>query len=90
MTALDEGDDDGFDEALREAVVTLDTFERRLGLAEAVLALRDRGLVSAKLAAAAVIDLNREGSALLLSSVAQAVAVRSGNEATPAGLVLAS
>jgi len=79
-----------FDEALEALIVTLDTVERRLELAEAVLALRDQGQVSTEVAALAIFDLNNPGSALLRSSLAQAIAVRSGAEATPSGLILAS
>jgi hypothetical protein len=89
MLALDDKDHDSFDEALHEAVEVLDTFERRLELAEAVLALRDRGLIDPKLAAVAIIDLNNPDSALLISSLAQAIAVKGGSEATPSGLLLA-
>lgn len=83
-------DDEGFDEAIRDAARTLGTVEARLELAEAVLALRDRGLVHPALAAVAVIDLNQDESALLISSLAQAVAVASGDERTPSGLLVAS
>jgi SEC-C motif len=89
MSALADGADDRFDEALAAAMTTVNTVERRLELAEAVLALRDRGLVQPDLAAVSIIDLNRDDSALLLSSLAQAIAVRCGTEATPSGLLLA-
>ena len=90
MFAFTDKNEDDLDAALRAALAALDTFERRLELAEAVLALRDRGLVRPEVAAIAIFDLNNEGSALLLSSLAQAIAVKSGAEATPSGLVLAS
>jgi uncharacterized LabA/DUF88 family protein len=83
MYACRVHDDEGFDEALRHAARMLDTFERRLELAEAVLALRDRGLVHAALAAVAIVDLNQAESALLVSSLAQTVAVVSGDEKLP-------
>jgi hypothetical protein len=83
-------DEDGFDEALRAALPAVDTVERRLELAEAVLALRDKGLVPPALAAVAVIDLNQPESALLLSALAQAIAVTSGDERTPSGLLVAA
>ena len=89
MSALEDSDHTHFDAALDAAALALNTFERRLELAEAVLALRDRGLIPAKLAAVAIVDLNDEDSALVLSSLAQAIAVRSGSEATPSGLLLA-
>jgi len=83
-------DDEGFDEAIRDTARMLDTFERRLELAEAVLALRDRGLVDPALAAVAIIDLNQAESVLLLSSLAQTIAVASGDEKTPSGLLVAA
>jgi hypothetical protein len=83
-------DEEGFDEALRTALPAVDTFENRLWLAEAVLALRDLGRVSPVLAAVAVIDLNQTESAFLLSSFAQSIAVRSGDERTPSGLLIAA
>jgi hypothetical protein len=90
MFAFSDKDADYFDEALEALVVTLDTAERRLELAEAVLALRDQGRVSTEVAALAMFDLNNPGSALLRASLVQAIAVRSGAEATPSGLILAS
>jgi SEC-C motif len=85
----DKGEDD-FDRALQGVLVTLDTFERRLELAEAVLRLRDEGRVPPAIAGIAIFDLNNADSALLTSALAQAIAVKSGKEATPSGLILAS
>jgi hypothetical protein len=42
------------------------------------------------LAAAAVIDLNQTDSGSLLCSLAQSLAVRSGDERTPSGLLIAA
>jgi hypothetical protein len=89
MAALGASDHTRFDDALAAAAAELNTVERRLELAEAVLALSDRGLIAPKLAAVSIIDLYNEDSALLLSSLAQAIAVASGSEATPFGLLLA-
>lgn len=83
-------DEEGFDEALRGVLPAVDTVENRLWLAQAVLALRDNGRVSPTLAAVAVIDLNQTDSAFLLSSLAQSLAVRSGDERTPSGLLIAA
>ena len=90
IDACSAHDDDGFDSAVRAAACELDTVERRLELAEAVLALRERRLVNPALAAVAIIDLNQRESELLISSVAQAVAVASGDEKTPSGLLVAT
>jgi hypothetical protein len=89
MAAITHKDDDGLEDALRELAATLNTVERRLELAEAVLKLRDRGLIAPELAAVSIFDLNNEDSALFISSLAQAIAVKSGSEPTPAGLLLA-
>jgi hypothetical protein len=90
MFSYTDKDEDVFEEALHAVVATLGTFERRLELGEAVLRLRDHGVVPPEVAAVAIFDLNEEGSQLLLSSLAQAIAVKSGAEATPSGLILAS
>jgi hypothetical protein len=86
----DEEDRDSFDEALFAAAQVVDSVERRLELAQAVLALRDRGLIPPALAAVAIFDLNQDDSVLFVSSLAQAIAVKSGNEPTPAGLLVAT
>jgi len=83
-------DEEGFDEALRAALPAVDTVENRIWLAEAVLALRDLGRVTPALAAVAVVDLNQTESVFLLSSFAQSIAVRSGDERTPSGLLIAA
>ncbi|MHB1988649.1 MAG: YecA family protein [Acidimicrobiales bacterium] len=83
-------DGDAFDHALRAVLPSVDTIENRLRLAEAVLALRDLGRIPPRLAAVAVVDLNQAASAFLLSSLAQSVGVRSGDERTPSGLLVAA
>jgi hypothetical protein len=88
--ALTAGDDDRFDAALSDARSAVDTIERRLQLAQAVIALRESGSVSRALAAVAIIDLNQPDSALVTSALAQAIAVAAGNEPTPTGLLIAS
>ena len=90
VRACSAHDEDGFDAAVRVVSRELDTVERRLELAEALLELRDRNLVEPPLAAVGIIDLNQRESALLISSVAQAVAVASGDEKTPSGLLVAT
>lgn len=52
--ALKCDDDDEFDRALDIVVSTVDTLERRVELAEAVITLRDQGRIPATLAAVAV------------------------------------
>ena len=90
MDALGDADHDRFDEALRLVLDELDTPERRLELAQAILASRDHGVVPPPLAAVAIFDLNQPDSGFLLSSLAQALAVASGDEETPSGLLVAT
>ena len=60
-------DDHGtvFDEALGKVVPAVDTLERRIELAQAVIALRDQERIPAKLAAVAVFELDRAGMSIL-------------------------
>jgi len=90
LYACSVGDEEAFDEALRAVLPAVDTIENRLFLAEAVLAARDLGRISPPLAAVAVVDLNQAESALLLSSLARSIGVRSGEERTPSGLRVAA
>lgn len=84
---LQRDDDEAFDRALDTVVPTVDTLERRIELAKAVVALRDQGRIPAKLAAVAVFSLDRESSAFFLSSVAESIAVMAGDRRTPSGLL---
>jgi hypothetical protein len=90
LYACSIGDEEGFDQALRAVLPTVDTVENRLRIAEAVLAVRDAGLISPELSAVAIVDLNQTESALVLSSLAQSIGVRSGDERTPTGLLIAA
>jgi hypothetical protein len=89
QAALDDDDDEAFDDELWEIAETLDTDEQRIELARAVIALRDAGNVPPKLAAAAVFELSDgAGSDFLLSSIAQSIAAWTGDARTPAGLIV--
>ena len=88
--AIHSGDTDRFDTALRDARAAIDTPERRLELAQALIALRDSGEISPALTAVAIIDLNQPDSAFVTSSLAEAIAVTTGDEPTPAGLLVAA
>jgi SEC-C motif len=86
-------DDHGtvFDEALGRVVPAVDTLERRIELAQGVIALRDQGRIPAKLAAVAVLELDREKSVFFLSAVAESLAARVRCETTtPTGLLTAT
>ena len=87
--AADDDDDDAFDEAVIEVARQLNTTERRLELARAIVAMRGAGGVEPGVAAAAVFDLSEVGSAVFVSSVAESIAVSAGDARTPAGLLVA-
>ena len=90
IDALRDDDYDGFDEALDQVIDAIDSPERRLALAEAVLRLRDQGQITRKFAAMAVLELDRPESLVFRSSVAESLAVLAGEQHTPAGLFLAT
>jgi hypothetical protein len=90
INALRSDDQDGFDNALRRVIAAVDTLERRIELAQAVIGLRDEGRIPPKLAAVAVLELDRKKSAFLLSSVAESLVVLADDQPTPAGLTVAS
>ena len=75
---------------LAKVVPSVDTLDQRINLAWAVMALRDQGRISAKLAAMAVFELDREQSILFTSAVAESVGVLAGDQRTPNGLLIAS
>ncbi len=88
--ALRDDHGSAFDEALGRIVPTVDTLERRIELAQAVIALRNQGRIPAKLAAVAVLELDREESVFFLSAVAESLAALAHIEPTPAGLLTAT
>jgi hypothetical protein len=90
INALRDDDGEDFDAALDKVVDAVDSPERRLALAGAVLRLRDQGQINRKFAAIAVFELDRPESVLFRSSVAESLAVLAGKQRTPAGLLLAT
>jgi hypothetical protein len=90
IEALRDDDGDEFDRILDRVVPTVDTVQRRIDLARAVIALRDQQRIPAALAAIAVLDLDREESILFTSSVAESISVLAGDQRTPSGLVVAA
>jgi hypothetical protein len=90
INALRDDHGTAFDEALGRVVPAVDTLEHRIELAQAVIALRDQGRIPAKLAAVAVLELDREESVFFLSSVAESLAALTASEPTPAGLLTAT
>jgi hypothetical protein len=91
--ALEEEDDGGsvFLDSVAELARELDTPDHRLALARAVVVLRDAGRIDPEVAAVAMFDLTSESSsALLVSSIAESIAVTAGQTRTPAGLIVAA
>jgi hypothetical protein len=80
----------GFNDALNDVLDQLDTVRQRLLLARSVVILRDEGQISKKLAALAVIELDREYSALFASSVAESLAVVSKHQEAVSGIAAAT
>ncbi len=90
INALRDDDDEAFDDALARVVDAIDSADRRLDLAKAVLRLRDQGQIKRKFAAMAVLELDRPESMTFRSSVAESLAVLAGDQRTPAGLIVAT
>ncbi|MGH9119156.1 MAG: SEC-C metal-binding domain-containing protein [Acidimicrobiales bacterium] len=88
--ALFDDDADAVDAALPAAVARCDTWTARAGLARAVTRLRDDDRIDGCVAAVALVDLNHKRSALLTSSVIQAVAIDAGAVDTRSGLLVAA
>jgi hypothetical protein len=88
--ALQDDDVDVFGDVLDKVVADVDSPGRRVELAQAVIALRDRGRIPSDLAAAAVLELDGPESTLFLSSVAESLAVLAGDRRTPAGILVAA
>jgi len=86
--ALADEDLEGVRASLAVVVGRLDTPRGRAGLARAVLARRDAGVVGAQLAAAAVIDLASGSTRLVRASVLEAVAVEAGAAPAAGGLIV--
>jgi hypothetical protein len=89
IEALQDDDDEEADEALHEALATLDRPTTRAALARAVVDLRDSGRLDARVAAVAILELESRSRALVRVSLAEAAAVAAGVVPTPGGLVLA-
>jgi hypothetical protein len=90
INALRDGEDELFDEVLEQVVAAVDTDDRRVELARAVIDLRDQGRLEPRFAAIAVLELDLPESMLFRSSVAESLAVLAGDQRTPAGLLVAT
>jgi hypothetical protein len=90
IAALQDDDPNTFDDELLHVVAGIDDADRRRALADAVIALRERGHVDKRLAALAIVELDRETSTFFISSVAESIAVLAGDQHTPSGLLVAA
>ena len=90
VNALQADDTNTFDKVLPAVVSSVDTIRNRLLLARAVVVLRDAGEISKKVAAVAMVELDREESAFFASSVAESIAVLAGGQPTPSRLLVAA
>lgn len=77
------------DDALDEALAEVDTIRARVALARAVIGLRDAGRIEARLAAIALVDLERT-QMVLGASLLEAAAIATGQARTPGGLLVAA
>ena len=87
--AADSGDDGAW-EVIESMAGRLDTPRERARLAEAVIALRERGQIGHGQAAYAVYDLGGRSARFITSSVIHALATHFGGDPTPAGLLIAA
>ncbi len=89
--AIDDDAPEAVDDHLEPALKRVDNPQLRAGLARAVLALAENGVVDPALADAALLDLDSHGtSALMRTSLLYALSVSVGASHTPAGLLVVS
>jgi hypothetical protein len=89
LDAVADEDELAFDDALDAALAQIDTVAARVALARAVVALRDAGRIEPRLAAIALVDLER-AEGLLSASLIEAAAIATGQARTPGGLLVAA
>ncbi len=87
-SAIANEDRHEFEESLPAALAEVDNPLARAQLARSVIALRDEGRIPQDVAAAALLDLDSEGEAVVREALVAALAVDCGAVRTPSGLVL--
>ena len=89
LLAIEDGDLDDIADALPAVLARVDTPLSRAQMAQAVVALRDRGRIDPKVAAVALIELSAPKRQRLVSSaLVQAAGVVVGDVATPGGMLI--
>jgi hypothetical protein len=86
--AIDDDDDDAIDDRLVPVLSELDTLERRVELAQAVLRLAADDVIDPGVASVAMVDLDIHPSELLRSSLLESLSVAVGATTTPSGLLV--
>jgi hypothetical protein len=84
--ALRDGEEELFDQAFEDVLANIDTDDRRIELAWAIIELRGQSRLPPTQAAVAVLELELPDSLLFRSSVAKSIAVCAGDLRTTAGL----
>ena len=87
-SAIADEDPDEFEESLPAALAEVDNPHARARLARSVIALRDEGRIPRDVAAAALLDLDSEGEAMVREALVAALGVDCGAARTPSGLLL--
>jgi hypothetical protein len=88
--AISDPDDDDAWEAVTAMASRVDTPQERARLAEALITLRDEGLVGYREAAVALYDLGAGGRYFLTISTIHALATLLAGDPTPGGLLVAA
>lgn len=87
-SAIAKEDADEFEESLPPALAEVDNHLLRARLARSVIAVREEGRIPRDVAAAALLDLDSGGEAVVREALVAALAVDCGAARTPSGLVL--
>lgn len=77
-------------QALIRLAADVDTYQQRARLADALIRLHDRGLITRREAAAAILDLASSSKRFIEHSLVEAIALAAGAVTTPGGLKLAA
>jgi SEC-C motif len=90
MQAAIDDDLDRAEEVMPAVLAAVDTPQQRARLAHAAIDLRDSGMLPARQAAAAIIDLDSSSQTLIRARLINAIFINTGQIHTPGGLRLAA